>query len=163
MAIRMSLIGTAARLPTPAEALTAAFASLALLSLALSSPALAQTDPGVRGGAINGQSGATATNPLPLASVTANTPSGIQDFFSNGLVRFQDQEVSTAAANGKWMVRLEKLKAGGPFELTINGTSYRLGPGSVGFVRSNDEHGIKNVGATPATYFVVAVGPGAGS
>src|SRR5262245_33785638 len=36
-------------------------------------------------------------------------------------VRFQNQEVSTTAANGKWMVRLEKLQVGGPFELTING------------------------------------------
>jgi len=33
----------------------------------------------------------------------------------------------------------------------------------LGFVHSNDEHGIKNTGTTPATYFVVAVGPGAGS
>jgi quercetin dioxygenase-like cupin family protein len=48
-------------------------------------------------------------------------------------------------------------------ELAVSGTSYRLGPGSVGFVHSNDEHGIKNVGATPATYFVVAIGPGADS
>ena len=46
-------------------------------------------------------------------------------------------------------------------QLTINGTSHVMGPGSIGFVHSNDEHGIKNVGTTPATYFVVAVGPGA--
>jgi quercetin dioxygenase-like cupin family protein len=54
-----------------------------------------------------------------------------------------------------WLIRE------GTVELTVNGTNYRLGPGSVGFVHSNDEHGIKNVGTTPATYFVVAIGPGA--
>ena len=46
-------------------------------------------------------------------------------------------------------------------EGTVQLTSHVMGPGSVGFVHSNDEHGIKNVGTTPATYFVVAVGPGA--
>jgi mannose-6-phosphate isomerase-like protein (cupin superfamily) len=54
-----------------------------------------------------------------------------------------------------WLIRE------GTVQLTINGTSHMMGPGSVGFVHSNDEHGIKNVGTTPATYFVVAVGPGA--
>jgi quercetin dioxygenase-like cupin family protein len=49
----------------------------------------------------------------------------------------------------------------GTLELTVNGTTFPLGPGSVGFVRSNEEHGVKNVGTTPANYFVVAVGPGA--
>jgi mannose-6-phosphate isomerase-like protein (cupin superfamily) len=56
-----------------------------------------------------------------------------------------------------WLIRE------GTVQLTINGTSHLMGPGSVGFVHSNDEHGIKNVGTTPATYFVVAVGPGAGA
>jgi sialate O-acetylesterase len=36
-------------------------------------------------------------------------------------VRFQGQEVSAIAEGGKWMVRLDDLKAGGPFELTIAG------------------------------------------
>jgi quercetin dioxygenase-like cupin family protein len=54
-----------------------------------------------------------------------------------------------------WLIRE------GTVELTVNGTSYSLGPGSVGFVRSNDEHGIKNVSTAPASYFVVAIGPGA--
>jgi mannose-6-phosphate isomerase-like protein (cupin superfamily) len=56
-----------------------------------------------------------------------------------------------------WLIRE------GTVEITVSGTSYLLGPGSVGFVHSNDEHGIKNVGTTPATYFVVAIGPGAGA
>jgi len=56
-----------------------------------------------------------------------------------------------------WLIRE------GTVELTVSGTISLLGPGSVGFVHSNDEHGIKNAGATPATYFVVAVGPGASS
>jgi len=54
-----------------------------------------------------------------------------------------------------WLIRE------GTVELTVNGASYRLGAGSVGFVHSNDEHGIKNIGDAPATYFVVAIGPGA--
>lgn len=54
-----------------------------------------------------------------------------------------------------WLIRE------GTVEITVNGASTRIGTGSVGFVRSNDEHSIKNVGMTPATYFVVAVGPGA--
>ena len=54
-----------------------------------------------------------------------------------------------------WLVRE------GAIELTVEGKNYRLEPGDVGFAHSNEEHGIRNVGNTPATYFLVAIGPGA--
>jgi len=54
-----------------------------------------------------------------------------------------------------WLIRE------GTVELTINGATHRLGSGGLGFVHSNEEHGIKNVGTGPATYFVIAIGPGA--
>jgi len=73
---------------------------LAALSagLLVTSTTWAQVDPGVRPGAINGQPGATSTDPLPLASVSANSPSGIRDFFGDGLSRFQNTE---AVAHGQ--------------------------------------------------------------
>jgi mannose-6-phosphate isomerase-like protein (cupin superfamily) len=55
-----------------------------------------------------------------------------------------------------WLIRQ------GAVELTINGKSNMLTAGSLGFAASNDEHSIKNAGESPATYFVVAIGPGAG-
>jgi mannose-6-phosphate isomerase-like protein (cupin superfamily) len=54
-----------------------------------------------------------------------------------------------------WLIRE------GTVELAVEGKSTQMGPGSVGFVRSNEEHGIKNIGTVPATYYVVAIGPGA--
>ncbi len=47
----------------------------------------------------------------------------------------------------------------GTIELMVNGKSYRVGAGGVGFVASNEDHAAKNVGDTPATYFAVAIGP----
>jgi CxxC motif-containing protein (DUF1111 family) len=60
---------------------------------------LAQTDPGVRPGPVNGQQGASQSSPLPLASVSSNSPTGIVDFFDNGLGRFQAQEVVSGGTN----------------------------------------------------------------
>ncbi len=42
----------------------------------------------------------------------------------------------------------------GLMEATINGVAQRGGPGSIFFYGSNDEHGMKNVGTTDATYYV---------
>jgi XRE family transcriptional regulator, regulator of sulfur utilization len=42
----------------------------------------------------------------------------------------------------------------GSVESLVNGTLQRVGPGSVIFQASNQEHAIRNVGDTPATYHV---------
>lgn len=46
----------------------------------------------------------------------------------------------------------------GTVTVTIEGKSTMLGPGSAAFFRSNEEHGMRNTGAEPAQYFVVAIG-----
>ena len=46
----------------------------------------------------------------------------------------------------------------GTLEMTIQDKKTRLGPGSVIYVHSNEQHGLKNVGDSPAQYFVLAIG-----
>lgn len=46
----------------------------------------------------------------------------------------------------------------GTLEVTIMGRSVKLEPGSVAYVASGEEHGWRNVGATPAQYYVLALG-----
>jgi len=119
------------------------------------------------------QEGALPSAMYPFEKLPVRTPNNaqIRDVLKGKLATGESLEVheTTLPPGGAphaahhhvhsemWLIRE------GTVELTVNGTSYRLGPGSVGFVHSNDEHGIKNVGTTLATYFVVAVGPGAGS
>lgn len=45
----------------------------------------------------------------------------------------------------------------GVMEVTVNGVTSRGGPGSIFFYASNDEHGMKNVGGTTASYHVVRI------
>lgn len=46
----------------------------------------------------------------------------------------------------------------GTLEVTMADKKWRIGPGSVVYVNSNDEHGLKNVGDMAAIYFVLALG-----
>lgn len=43
----------------------------------------------------------------------------------------------------------------GTVELTVEGKTSRIGPGSVFYVASNEMHGAKNVGTVPAQYFIL--------
>lgn len=45
----------------------------------------------------------------------------------------------------------------GTLEVTISGNVTKLGPGSAAYVASGEEHGWKNIGDTPAHYFVMAL------
>jgi|SRR6267154_2918197 len=108
---------------------------------------------------------------FPFDKMTVRTPNNaqIRDVLKGKLATGESLEVHQTtlqpggaphpphrhAHSEMWLIRE------GTVEIMVNGKSYQLGPGSVGFVESNDEHGIKNVGTTSATYFVVAVGPGA--
>jgi mannose-6-phosphate isomerase-like protein (cupin superfamily) len=46
----------------------------------------------------------------------------------------------------------------GTVQVTIAGRSSTLGPGSVAYVASNEEHGIRNTGSSHAGYFVLELG-----
>jgi mannose-6-phosphate isomerase-like protein (cupin superfamily) len=43
----------------------------------------------------------------------------------------------------------------GTLEVTLNGQASRIGAGGMIFCASNEMHGLRNVGTTPATYYVV--------
>lgn len=46
----------------------------------------------------------------------------------------------------------------GLVEVTMSGRASRLGPGSVAYIASNTQHGIRNAGKSHAQYFVMALG-----
>lgn len=48
-------------------------------------------------------------------------------------------------------------------EVTIAGRTVKLDPGSVAYVASNEEHGWRNVGASRARYWVLALGRDSGA
>lgn len=45
----------------------------------------------------------------------------------------------------------------GTMEIFLNGVTHRVGPGSICFFATNDEHGMRNGGDTPASYYVIRV------
>ena len=47
----------------------------------------------------------------------------------------------------------------GSVQTSINGKTQELGPGSVAFAISNDEHGFKNTSSLPVTYYILQFSP----
>ena len=137
-----------------ASRLQPAVLSAAILMVSATGVAFAQTDPGVRPGAINGQPAATPLSPLPLASVSANTPTGVVDFFNNGLTRFQDSEAISGGANNGLGPRFNFNQCSGCHsQPTIGGTG---GPNNPQFTAI--ANGIAGPGdSTPA--FITQNGP----
>src|ERR1700690_33149 len=126
-----------------------------LAVVSFSGTAFAQTDPGVRTGAINGQTGATTTNPLPLTSVTAESPQGILEFFQNGLNRFQEVEVVSGGANNGLGPRFNFNQCSGCHsQPSIGGSSPSANPEFA--VIAN---GIANGSANTIPSFLTANGP----
>lgn len=115
----------------------------------------AQTDPGVRPGPINGQPAATATSPVPLASVTANNPTGVLEFFENGLGRFQEVETVTNSANVGLGPRFNFNQcAACHAQPTIGGTGAATNPQFLAIA-----NGIVSGSNNTIPYFITANGP----
>ena len=80
--------------------------------------------------AVIASAGSAAVKPASLFTDNAVLQQGIAvpvwgmaDTGEKVTVKFQGQEVSAKAKDGKWMVRLTPLKAGGPFDMTIAGSN----------------------------------------
>jgi len=111
-------------------------------------------------------------NPTALTStfidwdaLTPNpTPVGImRQVFDNPTVAMDKLEVHITTLNPgmeshpvhrhPWEEML--LVKEGEVEASINGVKHHAGPGSLIFLAANDPHNAKNVGTTPATYYVI--------
>ena len=133
----------------------------ALVPLALELPALADNDHAIPSGAFTFDKA-----PMHLANNNAQIRLMLRGKLVTGeaieihQTTLQPGGAPTATTHHHphsemWLIRE------GVIELTVGSKNYRLEPGSVGFVNSNEEHGIRNVGTVPAQYFVIAVRPGA--
>ena len=134
-------------------------------------PLLVASGAGIPAFAVQDDSLPSGTFPFENMPVQNSERAQIRSIIKGKLATGEHIEVheTTLPANGSphpphhhvhsemWLIRE------GTVELTINGATHRLGAGGLGFVHSNEEHGIKNVGNGSATYYVVAIGPGADS
>ncbi|HKT12412.1 MAG TPA: cupin domain-containing protein [Terriglobia bacterium] len=99
---------------------------------------------------------------LPVHHEKTNTSRPVMDGMSHENCRIELHESDLAPGNMPHPAHHHSheemfLVREGTLEVTINGRASKLGPGSVAFIASNDEHGIHNVGSGHAQYFVLAI------
>lgn len=98
-------------------------------------------------------------------SVKANRSSERRDFFNSPTVTCKNISCHATttkpgeAAHGAHRHPDEEviIVKEGIIEALMNGRAERGGPGSIFFFASNEEHGLRNAGDTPATYYVLRV------
>jgi quercetin dioxygenase-like cupin family protein len=132
------------------------FAALAFSSVA----ALAQTAPIVVAYEPPKQSPVLHSTFVDLDSLPATSPKPV---FDNPSIAMDKMEVHiTTLAPGKESHPIHRhpweeiiYVRGGQVDFNINGQVHHAGPGAYVFFASNDPHNARNVGTTPATYYVV--------
>jgi len=98
---------------------------------------------------------ARASGPTEIRQMfTGNTHSGYRlDLHATDLAAGQVPHAAHRHVHEELLLIRE-----GTLEVTVGQRTSRLGPGSVVYIASNEQHGWKNVGTAPAKYFVMALG-----
>ena len=129
--------------------------------LSLLLPILAAAKAGAQGGVL--QSKTYSFDQLPVHAGGGNQTRPVLDGETHAGVRIELHETELPPGGAphpphhhvhEEMILIRE----GSMEVTIAGRSARLGPGSVAYVASNEEHGWHNAGSGRAHYFVLAIG-----
>ncbi|HEY0161788.1 MAG TPA: cupin domain-containing protein [Edaphobacter sp.] len=136
----------------------ALFPALVAAATALPEQAEAATLPAVTSGVF--KPGPAKTGALPKRASRALTGGLLKAGNTRLEVHETTQEVGAPHEPEETHLHSEIwLVQSGTLDLTINGVPHRMSAGDIGICVAGEKHYIQNAGDTPATYFVVAVGP----
>jgi len=96
---------------------------------------------------------AVRTTPVGQARAVFDNPTPVLDKFEVHITTLRPGMFSHAVHHHPWEEML--LIKDGDVEVSINGQKHRASPGYLIFFASHDPHNLQNVGATPATYYVI--------
>jgi quercetin dioxygenase-like cupin family protein len=102
-------------------------------------------------------------NTLPVHQNGANASRSILDGTTHSSDHMEVHETTLAAGSSPHPPHQHAheelfLMMQGQLAVTIAGKTTTIDPGGAAFVHSGELHGVRNPGATPAQYFVVAIG-----